>query len=39
MMWNWLVTAMAAGAAIVTYDGSPFIPTPNVLWDLIDEIG
>lgn len=39
MMWNWLVSALAAGSSVVLYDGSPFVPTPNVLWDLVDEIG
>lgn len=39
MMWNWMVGALAAGAAIVLYDGSPFSPTATVLWDVIDEAG
>jgi len=39
MMWNWLVTALASGASLVLYDGSPFFPTGNVLWDYADEIG
>jgi acyl-coenzyme A synthetase/AMP-(fatty) acid ligase len=39
MMWNWLVTALASGASLVLYDGSPFSPTGNVLWDYADEIG
>uniref|UniRef100_A0A4W2HW62 Acetoacetyl-CoA synthetase n=1 Tax=Bos indicus x Bos taurus TaxID=30522 RepID=A0A4W2HW62_BOBOX len=39
MMWNWVVSALATGAAVVLYDGSPLIPTPNVLWDLVDRIG
>uniref|UniRef100_A0A671FSP8 Acetoacetyl-CoA synthetase n=1 Tax=Rhinolophus ferrumequinum TaxID=59479 RepID=A0A671FSP8_RHIFE len=39
MMWNWLVSALATGAAVVLYDGSPLVPTPNVLWDLVDRIG
>uniref|UniRef100_A0A8K9WWF8 Acetoacetyl-CoA synthetase n=1 Tax=Oncorhynchus mykiss TaxID=8022 RepID=A0A8K9WWF8_ONCMY len=34
MMWNWLVTSLAIGASVVLYDGSPLMPTPNVLWDL-----
>jgi len=38
-MWNWMVGALAAGAAIVLYDGSPFSPTATVLWDVIDEAG
>uniref|UniRef100_T2MB33 Acetoacetyl-CoA synthetase n=1 Tax=Hydra vulgaris TaxID=6087 RepID=T2MB33_HYDVU len=38
MMWNWLVSALALGSSVVCYDGSPLMPTPNVLWDLVDEI-
>ena len=26
MMWNWLVSALASGATLVLYDGSPFVP-------------
>src|SRR5882757_347983 len=33
MMWNWLVSGLASGATLMLYDGSPFAPTPNVLWD------
>uniref|UniRef100_A0A2K6E0H2 Acetoacetyl-CoA synthetase n=1 Tax=Macaca nemestrina TaxID=9545 RepID=A0A2K6E0H2_MACNE len=39
MMWNWMVSILATGAAMVLYDGSPLVPTPNVLWDLVDRIG
>lgn len=39
MMWNWLVSALAVGATVVLYDGSPFIPSPSVLWDLVDYLG
>ena len=39
MMWNWLVTALASEATIVLYDGSPFYPDGNVLYDLADEAG
>ncbi len=39
MMWNWLVSSLAVGAAVVLYDGSPFHPDGNVLWDLADEVG
>ncbi len=39
MMWNWLVSSLAVGAAVVLYDGSPFHPNGNVLWDLADEVG
>ena len=36
MMWNWLATALATGATILLYDGSPFHPTSNVLFDFVD---
>jgi len=38
MMWNWLVTALASGASLVLYDGSPFHPRPETLFDLADEV-
>ncbi|MCF7494391.1 acetoacetate--CoA ligase [Vibrio sp. L5-1] len=34
MMWNWHVSALASGACLVIFDGSPVYPQPNVLWDL-----
>jgi len=39
MMWNWLVTGLAAGATIVLYDGSPFHPDGNTLFDLAESVG
>ena len=33
MMWNWLVSGLAAGATLLLYDGSPFHPDGNVLFD------
>ena len=37
MMWNWLVTGLAAGATIVLYDGAPLAPArPTILWDLAE---
>ena len=39
MMWNWLVSALASKASLVLYDGSPFYPDGNVLWDYADEVG
>jgi len=32
MMWNWLVSALAAGATVVLYDGAPFWPDSDSLW-------
>ncbi len=37
MMWNWLVTGLASGATVVLYDGSPFHPGPQALWELAEE--
>jgi acetoacetyl-CoA synthetase len=37
MMWNWLVSALASGATLLLYDGSPFWPDGNVLFDFADE--
>ncbi|MBE8576251.1 acetoacetate--CoA ligase [Vibrio sp. OPT18] len=34
MMWNWHVSALASGACLAIFDGSPVYPQPNVLWDL-----
>jgi acetoacetyl-CoA synthetase len=33
MMWNWLASGIASGATLMLYDGSPFAPSPAVLWD------
>jgi acetoacetyl-CoA synthetase len=33
MMWNWLISGLASGATLLLYDGSPFHPNGNVLWD------
>lgn len=38
MMYNWLISSLAVGATIVLYDGSPLLPTVNVLWDLVDKL-
>lgn len=32
MMWNWLVSALATGARVVLYDGSPAHPSVGALW-------
>ncbi|MEU8814988.1 acetoacetate--CoA ligase [Actinoplanes sp. NPDC048796] len=39
MMWNFLVSAPAVGAAIVLFDGNPGFPDMSALWDLVDEAG
>lgn len=37
MMWNWLVSALASEATLMLYDGSPFYPDGNVLFDYVQE--
>lgn len=37
MMWNWLVSGLGSGATLMLYDGSPFYPDGNVLWDYADQ--
>jgi acetoacetyl-CoA synthetase len=39
MMWNWLASGLASEATLILYDGSPFAPTPAVLWDFAQEAG
>ena len=36
MMWNWLVSGLAVGATLCLYDGSPFYPDGNVLFDFAE---
>jgi len=35
MMWNWLMSVPASGATAVLYEGNPFHPGPERLWDLV----
>jgi acetoacetyl-CoA synthetase len=37
MMWNWLVCGLSVGATIVLYDGNPFYPGPEVLWQMAQD--
>jgi len=37
MMWNWLMSALATGATVVLYDGSPFYPGAAALWRMAEE--
>ncbi|BCL70199.1 acetoacetyl-CoA synthetase [Vibrio nigripulchritudo] len=44
MMYHWNLSALAAGAAIVLYDGAPILKTPNgldctPLWNLASDLG
>ena len=35
MMWNWQISALAVGASVVLYDGSPVHPRRDSLWELV----
>jgi len=37
MMWNWLMSCLAAGARIVLHDGNPLYPDWGAMWNLIQE--
>ncbi len=37
MMWNWLVSGLASKAVLCLYDGSPFYPDGNILFDYAAE--
>lgn len=37
MMWNWLASGLAVGATLCLYDGSPFYPDGNVIFDYAAE--
>ena len=39
MMWNWLVSGLATGATLVLYDGNPFYPGPEALWQMAEDEG
>ena len=44
MMWNWLVSALASGATLLLYDGSPFVKGADgkagtILFDYADAEG
>jgi len=39
MMWNWLVSSLAAGAAVVLFDGSPSHPDLHTLWKMVEDVG
>ncbi|MEU4421850.1 acetoacetate--CoA ligase [Actinoplanes sp. NPDC024001] len=39
MMWNYLASGPAVGAAIVLFDGNPGWPDLGALWDLADTAG
>ena len=37
MMWNWLVSGLAAGCTVVLYDGAPLLRRRPILWDLAEH--
>ncbi len=37
MMWNWMASIPASGATAVLFDGAPFHPGPEALWELVDR--
>jgi acetoacetyl-CoA synthetase len=37
MMWNWLVSALGSGATVVLFDGNPFHPSPDILFDVAER--
>lgn len=37
MMWNLVVASLLTGASAVLYDGSPFHPAPDLLWQIAAE--
>ncbi|MDA7579193.1 acetoacetate--CoA ligase [Alphaproteobacteria bacterium] len=37
MMWNWLVSGLLLKSTIYLYDGSPFYPNPEILWDYVSS--
>ncbi len=39
MMWNFCVSGLVAGSAVVTFDGDPSWPAPDALWQVMAETG
>ena len=37
MMWNWIVSALAQGATLVLFEGSPVVPDALALWRLAER--
>lgn len=38
MMWNWLVSGLGVGAAVVLYEGNPGHPSMDRLWQMAEDI-
>ena len=39
MMWNWQMSGLASGAALLLYDGSPFVSRGRILFDYAEAAG
>ena len=39
MMWNWMVTGLACEATLLLFDGSPFYPDGNTLFNYAEQSG
>ena len=37
MMWNWLVGSLFCRSSIILYEGSPFYPNPEHLWEIAEK--
>jgi acetoacetyl-CoA synthetase len=37
MMWNWQISALASGATLMQFDGNPFHPGPEVLFEYAES--
>ncbi|MFO7989216.1 MAG: acetoacetate--CoA ligase [Desulfotignum sp.] len=37
MMWNWLTASLSVGATLMLYDGNPFHPGPDALWQMAQD--
>ncbi len=37
MMWNWMLSSLAVGAAVLLYDGNPNYPDWRTMWKIIQD--
>ncbi len=37
MMWNWLVSSLMLNSTVCLYDGSPFYPNSDILWEYAEK--
>ena len=38
MMWNWVVSGLGIGAAVILYEGNPAHPTVDRLWKMAEDL-